>query len=89
MTLNQWNYIKEVKTKYPRDGLRVRMEDKGARFIIEDAATENERIVENLCNPVQYSEADDNPIEGYITNIKNWAEDALEMGDITKSSINM
>ena len=38
--------------------------------------------MENLSNPVQYTETDENPIEGYKTKIKNWADDALEIGDI-------
>ena len=59
---SQWDYIKEVKSEYLKQGLRVIKEDKGARFVIEDAVTDDNRIVENLSNPVQYFETDVNPI---------------------------
>ena len=82
LSQTQWEYIKEVKTEYPKLGLRVRQEDKGARFVIEDAAKEDERIIENLSNPIQYTETEENPIEGFKLRIKNWADDALEIGEI-------
>ena len=79
---NQLSYIKEVKTEYPRQGIRVRREDKGARFVIEDDITEDNRIVESLSNPLHFSETDQNPIEGYKNEIVQWGDDALANGEI-------
>jgi hypothetical protein len=50
--------------------------------VIEDAAMEDSRIVENLSNPVHYTETDDNPMEEYKQEIKQWAEAALENNEI-------
>ena len=79
---NQLNFIKEVREEYPKRGLRIRREDKGPRFVIEDAATEDNRIIEELSNPVFYTETDDNPTEGFIREIKSWADDARDSGEI-------
>ena len=79
---NQVNFIKEIKEEYPQRGLRVRMEDKGSRFVIEDAATEDNQIIENLSNPIHYQETNDNPIDVYIEEIKQWADSVLEVGEI-------
>ena len=78
----QLNFIKEVKEEYPDRGLRIRREDKGARFVIEDAVTEDTRIAENLPDPVHYSEVNNNPIEDYKDEIKQWADTALNVGEI-------
>ena len=79
---NQKNFIKEVKEEYPQRGLRVRREDKGHRFVIEDAVTEDNKIIEELSDPVFYTETDDNPIENFKDEIQNWADDALENEEI-------
>jgi hypothetical protein len=68
--------------EYPKKGLRVRREDKGARFIIEDSDTEDERITENLSNPVYYRESANDPIAEYMEEIKQWADTALEKGEL-------
>ena len=81
---NQINFIKEVKEEYPLRGLRVRMEDKGSRFVIEDANTEDNQIVGNLSDPVHYSVTAINPIKVYIREIKGWADTALDDGEINE-----
>ena len=81
---NQLSYIKEVKTEYTRQGIRVRREDKGARFVIEDAVTEDNRIVEKLLNPLHFSETVQNLIEGYKNEIVQWGDDALASGEINE-----
>ena len=53
---NQINFIKEVKEYYQGRGLRIRREDKGPRFVIEDADKEDERIQSELSNNTYYSE---------------------------------
>ena len=53
---NQINFIKEVKECYQGRGLRIRREDKGPRFVIEDADKEDERIQSELSNNTYYSE---------------------------------
>ena len=63
LTEGQRNFIKEVKNEYPERGLRIRRVDTGACFVIEDAATDDDRIVDKLSNPVFYTESDDNPGE--------------------------
>ena len=42
------------------------MEDKGSRFVIEDADTEDTQIVENLSEPVHYSVTANNPIRAIL-----------------------
>ena len=79
---SQLNFIREVKEDYPRRGLRVRMEDKGSRFVIEDAVTEDNQIAENLSNPIHFRETANNPLDEYIQEIKDWADAALETGEI-------
>ena len=63
---NQLNCIKEVKEEYPSQGLRVRREYKGPRFVIEDALTEDNKVLEEKSNPVYYTESAVDPMEGYI-----------------------
>ena len=79
---NQKDFIKEVKVEYPKRGLRLRREDKGARFVIEDAITEDDRITEKLSDPTYYRESDNDPIEDYRVEIKQWADTALEKGEL-------
>ena len=79
---NQINVIKEVKTEYPQRGLRIRREDKGHRFVVEDAVTEDNKIIEELSNPVYYTETEDDPMDTYKQEIQNWADNALDIGEI-------
>ena len=62
--------------------MRIRREDKGARFVVEVATTEDERITDTLSNPVFYRESDNDPIEEYREEIKQWADTALENGEL-------
>ena len=79
---NQINFIKEVKEYYQGRGLRIRREDKGPRFVIEDADKEDERIQSELSNNTYYSEVNDDPKEDFINDIKSWAADAHENEEI-------
>ena len=79
---NQIEFINELKKNYPAKGLRIRREDKGARFVIEDAVTEDNRIIGNLSNPVQYTQTEVNPMDTYVQEIKQWADAALENNEI-------
>ena len=67
---NQINFIKEVRTEYPARGLRIRSEDKGPRYVIEDAADEDDRIQAELSNNTYYTETNDDPKEDFIDEIK-------------------
>ena len=82
LTQNQMNFIKEVKEEYPRRGLRVRREDKGHRFVIEDSATEDNKILEELSDPFFYREIANDPIQNYKDEIQQWADNALENDEI-------
>ena len=82
LTQNQMNFIKEVKEEYPRRGLRVRREDKGHRFVIEDSATEDNKILEELSDRVFYRETANDPILNYKDEIQQWADNALENDEI-------
>ena len=81
---NQINFIKEVKEDFPRRGLRVRREDKGPRFVIEDAEAEDNRINDELSNNTYYNEREDDPKEDFIDEIKFWAAEALENEEINE-----
>ena len=74
----QRKFINEVQSEYPERGLRVRREDKGPRFVIEDAATEDDKILEGLKDVTYYTETDDNPIEGFKNEIIAWADKAVD-----------
>ena len=52
LTPDERAFIKEVKTEYPRNDLRVRFEDKGHRFVIADGAIEDELLENDLKNPI-------------------------------------
>ena len=45
------DFIKEVKKDYPKMGLRVRMGDKGSRYVIKDAETEDKLVENHLKGP--------------------------------------
>ena len=62
--------------------MRIRREDKGPRFVIEDADNEDERIQSELSNNTYYSEVNDDPKEDFINDIKSWAADAHENEEI-------
>ena len=62
LSKEQRSFINEVKTKYPQKGLRIRMEDKGHRFVIADAISEDTMIEDKLKNVEQYTEVDNAPI---------------------------
>ena len=52
-----------------------------------DASTEDDRIVDNLSNPVFYTETDVNPGEEFNHAIKQWADAALEKDEINDKSV--
>ena len=81
---NQINFIKEVRTEYPARGLRIRSEDKGPRYVIEDAADEDDRIQAELSNNTYYTETNDDPKEDFIDEIKFWAAEAFENEEINE-----
>ena len=60
----------------------MRKEDKGPRFVIEDADAEDERINAELSNDTYYTQVNDDPKEQFIEDIKAWADTALEKGEI-------
>ena len=84
ITNEQREFIKEVKNDFPNKGLRVRREDKGPRFVIEDAATEDNKILSELSDPTFYSQVTNNPKDDFIENIREWADTALEKSEINQ-----
>ena len=81
---NQINFIKKVKTEYPRRGLRIRREDKGPRFVIVDAEEEDQKIFSALTNPTHYTEQETDPFEEFCDEIKFFAAEALEKEEINE-----
>ena len=81
---NQRKFIKEVRAEYPARGLRVRREDKGPRFVIEDGDVEDNKIMAELSDNTYYTEVDENPIEEFSDDIRFWAAEALENNEITE-----
>ena len=84
ITNEQREFIKEVKNDFPDKGLRVRREDKGPRFVIEDAVTEDNKILSELSDQTFYSQVTDNPKDDFIENIREWADTALEKSEINQ-----
>ena len=84
----QIKFIKEVKEEYPGRGLRIRREDKGPRFVIEDAVAEDERIQAKLSDNRYYTEMNDDPKEEFIEAIKSFAEEAFENEEIDDKQYN-
>ena len=54
LSKEQRDFIKLTKTEYPSMNVRIRMEDKGKRFVIVDGDIEDQQIEEKLQNPVHY-----------------------------------
>ena len=78
LSTEQRNYIKEVKTIYPTLGIRIRSEDKGHRFVVADAETEDNLIENHLKNEEQFVETDEDKTEEHIAKIKEWADRGLK-----------
>ena len=85
---NQINFIKEVRAEYPRKGLRIRREDKGPRYVIQDAEVEDGKILDELSNETYYTEVEEDPKEDFIDQIKFWAADAFENEEINEKQFN-
>ena len=80
LTQEQRDFIKEVKTEYPKKNIRIRREDKGYRFVILDGESEDQLIENGLKNRERYEETDENPMEEYIDRIDNFAAAGLREG---------
>ena len=85
---NQKQFIKEVRNEFPERGLRVRLEDKGSRFVIADAASEDDKLQSDLGNVTQYSEVMNDPIEPFKDEVREWASVALENEEISQDMFN-
>ena len=85
---NQLEFIKEVQTSYSERGLRIRREDKGPRFVIEDGAVEDNKILTELSDNTYYTELDENPKDEFIDEIKFWAAEAMENDEISEKQFN-
>ena len=70
LTEEQHDFIKEVKTEYPKNNLRIRKEDKGHRFVIADWDVEDTLIEETVTNPEIYKEQEENPMDDYNAKIE-------------------
>ena len=88
LTPEQRDFIKTVKTDYPEQGLRVRTEDKGNRYVIEDAETEDRLIENHLQNPNQYTELDESPMDEHVRKITEWADKGLRDGELDEKMYN-
>ena len=80
----QRDFIKEVKTEFPKNNLRIRQEDKGHRFVIADGDAEDVLIEETLGNLENYREQEDNPIDTYNAKIDEYAARSLREGEISE-----
>ena len=63
------DYIKVVREENPAMQLRVRREDKGYRFVIADAETEDKLIEDRLKDQESFKETEESPLEEYTTNM--------------------
>ena len=72
--------LKDFRTNFPAENLRIRLEDKGPRFVIADGDKEDEMIENDLLNQNQFVSLQDDPKEEYIEKIRNWAIDFKENG---------
>ena len=84
LTPEMRQFIKEVREDYPRENLRVRMEDKGSRFVVTDGETEDNLIKNDLENTVHYKELDIDPKYEYAGKVREWADRGLRTGEITE-----
>ena len=84
LTQEQRDFIKEVKTEYPKKNIRIRREDKGYRFVILDGESEDQLIENGLKNIERYAETDESPMEDYIEKIENFAAAGLRTGEISE-----
>ena len=65
--------LKDFQTSFPAENLRIRLEDKGPRFVIADGDTEDKMIEKDLQNVNQFRAIDDDPKDDYEKEIKTWA----------------
>ena len=83
LSSDQRNFIKEVRNEFPQMNLRIRMEDKGKRFVIVDGDNEDNQIEESLSNPVHYREVDESPLTEHSQRLEELASRGLERQEIT------
>ena len=82
--------LKDFQTSFPAENLRIRLEDKGPRFVIADGATEDEMIEKDLQNLNQFREIAVDPKDDYEKEIETWARVFKDRGvdeDIEKFAI--
>ena len=64
--------LKDFEMNFPADNLRIRLEDKGPRFVIADGDQEDEMIENDLRNENQFTELPADPKEEYRNKLVNW-----------------
>ena len=84
LTPEMREFIKEVREDYPRENLRMRMEDKGSRFVVTDGETEDNLIKNDLENVVHYRQLDEDPKENFKEKVLDWANKGLRNGEISE-----
>ena len=62
--------LKDFQIGFPAQNLRVRLEDKGPRFVIVDGKTEDDMIDKDLKNLSQFQELQNDPKYEYKAKIE-------------------
>ena len=80
---DQRNALKEAK-KLPSKGIRIRLQDKGQRFVFVNSVDEDRLVLDShLLDTSSYQELDSDPLPSFISNIKDWATTHLRAGNIS------
>ena len=82
LTPDMRDFMKEVREIYPTVNLRMRMEDKGSRFVVTDGETKDNLILNDLEIPVHYKQLEEDPQETYAGKVQEWADRGLRTGEI-------
>ena len=67
---DQRNALKEAK-KLPSKGIRIRLQDKGQRFVFVNSVDEDRLVLDShLLDTSSYQELDSDPLPSFISNIR-------------------
>ena len=84
LTVKERIAMKDIQHNFGKHDLRVRMEDKGSRFVIVNSQVEKEQILKDLCNQIHYEKVEKDPSVKFTDVVRKWADRNLDKGDLTQ-----
>ena len=75
---------KALSTLRDVDGLTIKIQDKGSKFVVIDKEVYDAKMKEQLENPLHYEKIDSDPSTEFVDVISQWGKKWLERGQISE-----